>query len=105
MCFVFFYFREYKDIALYTTGTILHLSKMTEDAVIILNAAVDHNPNFYLSHFQLGNAYSVQCDFISSNRHFAECLKLNPKFEVAVKHKHGALCLTNVWKKLLILRM
>ncbi|CAH2063047.1 unnamed protein product, partial [Iphiclides podalirius] len=96
--------REYKDIALFTMGTILHLSKMTEDAVVILNAAVDHNPNFHLSQFQLGNAYAVLCDFNSSDRHFGQCLKLDPNFKIAVKHKHGVRCLSNIWKKLAIVR-
>ncbi|CAK1578639.1 unnamed protein product [Parnassius mnemosyne] len=97
--------REYKDIALLNMGIIFHLSKMAEDAVIVLNAAVDHNPNFYLSHFQLANAYAVLCDFNNSNKHLDHCLKLNPNFDVAVKHKHGAVCLANVWKKLLVVKV
>lgn len=85
-------------------GTILHRSKRTEDAVIVLNAAIDHYPNFYLSYFQLGNAYAVLCDFNSSKIHLDECLKLNPNFEVGVKHKNGVLCFTNIWEKLSVLR-
>ncbi|XP_068627589.1 tetratricopeptide repeat protein 17 [Battus philenor] len=97
--------RAYKDIALLGLGTILHLGKMAEDAVVILNAAVDHNPNSYLSHFHLGNAYAVLCDFNSSSNHLDQCIKLNPNFDVAVKHKHGAVCLANIWKKLLVVKV
>ncbi|CAG4951444.1 unnamed protein product [Parnassius apollo] len=97
--------REYKDIALLSMGTIFHLSKMAEDALIVLNAAVDHNSNFYLSHFQLANTYAVLCDFNNSNKHLDHCLKLNPNFDIAVKHKHGAMCLANIWKRLLVVKV
>ncbi|XP_013175431.1 PREDICTED: tetratricopeptide repeat protein 17-like isoform X3 [Papilio xuthus] len=97
--------REYKDLALLGLGTILHVSRMTEDAVIVLNAAVDHNPNSYLNHFHIANAYAVLCDFNNTSRHLNDCLKLNPTFEIAIKHKHGANCLGNVWQKLIVVKV
>ncbi|XP_014358133.2 tetratricopeptide repeat protein 17 [Papilio machaon] len=96
--------REYKDLALLGLGTILHVSKMTEDAVIVLNAAVDHNPNSYLNHFHLANAYAVLCDFNNTSRHLNDCLKLNPTFAIAIKHRHGANCLGNVWQRLIVVK-
>ncbi|XP_013140696.1 PREDICTED: tetratricopeptide repeat protein 17 isoform X3 [Papilio polytes] len=97
--------REFKDLALLGLGTILHVSKMTEDAVIVLNAAVDHNPNSYLNHFHLANAYAVLCEFNNTNKHLNDCLKLNPSFKIATKHRHGANCLANIWKKLLVVKV
>lgn len=73
-------------------GTILHRSKRTEDAIVVLRAATDHDPTFTYNHFSLANAYAVFGDFNSSLKHFAECLKLNPTFELAVRHKIAVLC-------------
>nr|XP_037870858.1 tetratricopeptide repeat protein 17 isoform X2 [Bombyx mori] len=84
--------RKYKDIALLSMGTILHRSKRTEDAIVVLRAATDHDPTFTYNHFSLANAYAVFGDFNSSLKHFAECLKLNPTFELAVRHKIAVLC-------------
>ncbi|XP_059051323.1 tetratricopeptide repeat protein 17 [Achroia grisella] len=84
--------RIYKDIALLSLGSILHLSRKTEDAVTILSAAVEHDPLCPFNHFVLANAYAVIGDFKSSLKHLDLCLKLNPAFHLARTHKYGALC-------------
>ncbi|XP_075972189.1 tetratricopeptide repeat protein 17 [Anticarsia gemmatalis] len=96
--------REYKDIALLSMGLILHRSKMTEDAVIVLGAAADHDPQCPINHFVLANAFAVLGDFNSSIKHFDICLKLNPSFDLAEKHKAGALCHSSLLKKMQAVR-
>lgn len=85
-------------------GLILHRSKMTEDAIVVLGAAADHDPQCPINHFVLGNAYAVFGDFNSSVKHFDVCLKLNPSFDLAEKHKHGALCHSFLMTKMEIVR-
>ncbi|CAB3228683.1 unnamed protein product [Arctia plantaginis] len=96
--------REYKDIALLSMGLILHRSKMTEDAVIVLGAATDHDPQCPINHFVMANALAVLGDFNSSIKHFDMCLKLNPTFELAQKHRSGAICHNFLLKNMQIVR-
>ncbi|XP_047989811.1 uncharacterized protein LOC125229077 [Leguminivora glycinivorella] len=84
--------REYKDIALLGMGTIFHRSKMPEDAITLLGAAVDHDPKFPLHHFMLANAYGVVGDFNSSLKHLDASLKLHPTSDPAIKHRYGIIC-------------
>ncbi|PZC82481.1 hypothetical protein B5X24_HaOG210230 [Helicoverpa armigera] len=92
--------REYKDIALLSMGLILHRSKVADDAVIVLGAAVDHDEHCPINHFILGNAFAVMGDFNSSLKHFDTCLQLNPSFDLAERHRNGLLCHSFVLKRL-----
>ncbi|KAJ8727164.1 hypothetical protein PYW08_015561 [Mythimna loreyi] len=96
--------REYKDIALLSMGLILHRSKVSEDAVIVLGAAVDHDHHCPINHFILANAFAVVGDFNSSLKHFDTCLKLNPSFELAEKHRYGMLCHKYMWGKMQVVK-
>lgn len=96
--------RIYKDIALLNLGSILHLGKRTEDAITVLSAAVEHDPRSSLNHFILANAYAVSGDFNSSLTHYELCLKYNPTFELAQKHKYGVLCHAAMLKKMMKIR-
>ncbi|XP_050561205.1 tetratricopeptide repeat protein 17 isoform X2 [Spodoptera frugiperda] len=84
--------REYKDIPLLSMGLILHRSKVSDDAVIVLGAAVDHDVHCPINHFILANAFAVVGDFNSSVKHYDICLKLNPTFSLADKHRNAVLC-------------
>lgn len=79
-------------MALLSLGTIFHRGKKTEDALTVLHAAVDHNPHYPSNHFVLANAYAVSGDFNSSLKHLNACLKTNPAFDLAQKHRYGVLC-------------
>ncbi|CAH0628672.1 unnamed protein product [Chrysodeixis includens] len=94
--------REYKDIALLSMGLILHRSKVTEDSVIILGAAVDHDHGCPTNHFILANALAVVGDFNSSLKHYDACLKLNPSFNLAVKYKNAVTCHAYLLKRMQI---
>lgn len=73
-------------------GLILHRSKVSDDAVIVLGAAVDHDVHCPINHFILANAFAVVGDFNSSVKHYDICLKLNPTFSLADKHRNAVLC-------------
>lgn len=73
-------------------GLILHRSKLTEDAAVVLGAATDHDPQCSLNHFVMGNMLAVLGDFNNSVKHFDMCLKIEPTFELAYKHKFASLC-------------
>ncbi|CAH2092224.1 unnamed protein product [Euphydryas editha] len=88
--------RVYKDVALGSLGMVLHRSGKTDDAIIVLNAAVEHDPKNYVSHFSIANAYTVIGEFNTSLKFYDKTLKLNPRMELAIKHKYGVLCHTKL---------
>lgn len=82
-------------------GTIFHRCKMIEDAIIILGAAVDHNPNIAANHFMLANAYAVCGDYNNSLRHLEACININSDFDLAKKHKYGVFCHSLILDKMI----
>lgn len=59
--------RKYKDIALLSMGTILQRSQYLNDSLVLLRAAVDHEPNEPENQMALGNTYMLLSEF---NRSF-----------------------------------
>ncbi|XP_058835957.1 tetratricopeptide repeat protein 17 [Topomyia yanbarensis] len=59
--------RKYKDIPLLSMGTILQRSQYVNDSLIVLRAAVDHEPNEPENQMALGNTYMLLSEF---NRSF-----------------------------------
>ncbi|XP_047545696.1 tetratricopeptide repeat protein 17 [Vanessa atalanta] len=84
--------RVFKDVALGSLGMVLHRCGKTNDAIVILNAAVEHDPKNYVSHFSIANAYTVIGEFNTSLKFYDQTLKLNPRMELAIRHKYGVLC-------------
>ncbi|KOB75773.1 Tetratricopeptide repeat protein 17 [Operophtera brumata] len=94
--------RQFKNIALLCLGSILHRSKHSDDATVVLGAAVDHDPGFPISHFALGGALAVSGDFNSSLKHLDLSMKLHTKFDLAEKFRNGVLCHLDMFKKMQI---
>ncbi|XP_063823729.1 tetratricopeptide repeat protein 17 [Ostrinia nubilalis] len=84
--------RKYKDVALLSLGSILHRSKKTSDAIVVLGAAVDHDPEYHTSHFILATAYAVLGEYNNSLKHLDESLKINPDFDLGINYRYGMLC-------------
>ncbi|XP_046978684.1 tetratricopeptide repeat protein 17 [Vanessa cardui] len=84
--------RVFKDVALGSLGMVLHRCSKTNDAIVVLNAAVEHDPKNYVSHFSIANAYTVIGEFNTSLKYYDQTLKLNPRMELAIRHKYGVLC-------------
>lgn len=59
--------RKYKDIPLLSMGTILQRSQYVNDSLVVLRAAVDHEPNEPENQMALGNTYMLLSEF---NRSF-----------------------------------
>ena len=57
--FVFVFFREHKDLALVSLANILHRSKYSLDAAILMHAALETTSDFDIIYFTLGNIYGV----------------------------------------------
>ena len=55
----FFFFREHKDLALVSLANILHRSKYSLDAAILMHAALETTSDFDIIYFTLGNIYGV----------------------------------------------
>lgn len=86
-------------------GTIFHRSKMIGDAIIVLNAAVDHNYESYQNHYALANAYATNGDFNSSIKHFEKCYRVNSILTSGEKYRNAALCLAQLYPRVEDIRM
>lgn len=68
--------------------------------MIVLGAAVDHDPSYHINHFILATGYAVLSDFNSSLKHLDQCLELSPGFDLAIRYRYGALCHIALWQKM-----
>ncbi|XP_047517742.1 tetratricopeptide repeat protein 17 [Pieris napi] len=84
--------RQYKDIALLNLGSLLYRAKKYADAITILNSALDHDSHNSIAHFVLGNIYTYLGEFNISLAHYKVSLGINPKMDIAKKHKYATLC-------------
>jgi hypothetical protein len=50
---------HYKHIPMVSLGNVLHRSKNSEEAAIVMHAAIDVTPDAPISHYTLGNIYAV----------------------------------------------
>ncbi|XP_054710822.1 tetratricopeptide repeat protein 17-like [Uloborus diversus] len=92
--------REHKDIALISLGNILHHSQMSEEAAIVVHAAVDIAPENSICHFTLGNIYAVLGDYNKSAICFENSLKVQPDFKNAEQRYHAVMCHSKLEKAL-----
>lgn len=84
--------RKYKDIPLLNLAGILHQSRNSEEAAILLHAAIDHDPFQASNYLALGNVYAVLANYNRSIHCYDNYLKLQPGFEDVVNAKHAILC-------------
>lgn len=92
--------REFKYISLINLGNILHHSRHSEEAAIVVRAAVDNAPDIAISHFTLGNIYAVLADYNKSATCFENTLKIQPDFESAEQRYHAVKCHSKLEKAL-----
>ena len=52
-------FRRYKDVAFVSLANILHQSHYSNEAAIVVHAALDVSNELTVNHFTLGNIYAV----------------------------------------------
>lgn len=54
-----FLFRNYRYIAKVHLGNILHRARRSDEAVLVLHAAIDHYRHSPVAHITLGNVYAT----------------------------------------------
>ncbi|XP_048514403.1 tetratricopeptide repeat protein 17 isoform X2 [Athalia rosae] len=84
--------RRYRDIALLTTGGILHAAKHSSEAAIILHTAISYAPTQSHQHLALGHVYATLGDYNRSVACYDNCLRLAPTMDQARHAKHAILC-------------
>ncbi|GFY68857.1 tetratricopeptide repeat protein 17 [Trichonephila inaurata madagascariensis] len=73
---------------------------MSEEAAIVVHAAVDIAPNNAICHFTLGNIYAVLADYNKSAICFENAVKIQPDFTNAAQRYHAVVCHSKLEKAL-----
>ena len=89
---VIFFFRQYRDIPLLTTGGIFHAANQSVEASIVIHTAIEYAPNEALHHLELANIYAYLGEYNKSIEYYDSALKLNPNLNMARSAKHNILC-------------
>uniref|UniRef100_A0A0B7BGE5 Tetratricopeptide repeat protein 17 n=1 Tax=Arion vulgaris TaxID=1028688 RepID=A0A0B7BGE5_9EUPU len=84
--------RLQKDVALISLANILHRARFSNEAAILVHAALEVSKELNVNHFTLGNIYAVLGEYNKSIICFENTLKIQPDFEAASKRKHAVLC-------------
>ncbi|XP_064604076.1 tetratricopeptide repeat protein 17-like isoform X2 [Liolophura sinensis] len=84
--------RMQKDVALISLANVLHRARYSNEAAIVVHAALDVSKELNVNHFTLGNIYAVLGEYNKSVICFENTLKIQPDFDAAAKRKHAVLC-------------
>lgn len=84
--------REHKDLALVSLANVLHRSRYSLDAAILMHAALESTSDFDIVYFTLGNIYGALNQFDLANICFKYVTDLQPRFEAARLRMHAAKC-------------
>ena len=57
-------YRRQKDVALVSLGNILHQVHYSDEAAVVMHAAIDISHELNVNHFTLGNIYAVTVAFL-----------------------------------------
>ncbi|XP_041366225.1 tetratricopeptide repeat protein 17-like isoform X2 [Gigantopelta aegis] len=84
--------RYQKDVALISLANILHRARYSNEAAIVVHAALDVSKELNVNHFTLGNIYAVLGEYNKSVICFENTQRIQPDFEAAAKRKFAVLC-------------
>jgi len=84
--------RQHKDLALVSLANVLHRSKYSLDAAILMHAALEVTSDFDIVYFTLGNIYGALNQFDLADICFRYVSDLQPGFEAARLRMHAAKC-------------
>ncbi|KAH3890152.1 hypothetical protein DPMN_014224 [Dreissena polymorpha] len=84
--------RHQKDVALISLANVLHRAQKSNEAAIVVHAALDISKELNVNHFTLGNIYAVLGEYNKSVICFENTLKIQPDFEAAARRMHAVLC-------------
>lgn len=57
-------FRMHKDVALISLANVLHRARYSNEAAIVVHAALDVSKELNVNHFTLGNIYAVSTMYV-----------------------------------------
>lgn len=83
---------EVKDVALISLANVLHRGHLSEEAAIVVHAAIDIAPDNAICHFTLGNIYAVLAEYNKSMICYENMLRLQPEFSSARQRLHAVRC-------------
>ena len=63
----FIYHRMQKDVALISLANVLHRARYSNEAAVVVHAALDVSKELNVNHFTLGNIYAVSFYSYSPN--------------------------------------
>ncbi|XP_062591170.1 tetratricopeptide repeat protein 17-like [Saccostrea cucullata] len=84
--------RLHKDVALISLANVLHRARYSNEAAIVVHAALDVSKELNVNHFTLGNIYAVMAEYNKSVICFENTLKIQPDFKAAAERKYAVLC-------------
>jgi len=68
MLSVFVRCRQQKDVALVSLSNILHQVRYSNEAAIVIHAAIDISRQLNVNYFTLGNIYAVVTHFVREEK-------------------------------------
>ncbi|GAB6030863.1 Tetratricopeptide repeat protein 17 [Chamberlinius hualienensis] len=83
---------ESKHVALLNLGNVLHQSQQSEDASVVVLAAIEISSHDPILHYALGNIYAVLTRYNNSIASFNTSVELHPTFIQAKLRKHAVIC-------------
>ncbi|KAK4302085.1 hypothetical protein Pmani_025813 [Petrolisthes manimaculis] len=84
--------RNYRYIPKVHLGNILHRARRSDEAVLVLHAAVDHHRTSPVAHITLGNVYATLAFYNVSVLCFENALYMSPGDQSLRRRKHAVLC-------------
>ncbi|XP_068207813.1 tetratricopeptide repeat protein 17 [Palaemon carinicauda] len=84
--------RNYRYIPQVHLGNILHRSRRSDEAVLVLHAAIDHYRHSPVAHITLGNVYATLAFYNVSVLCFENALYMSPGDQSLRRKKHAVLC-------------
>ncbi|KAK8402915.1 hypothetical protein O3P69_000887 [Scylla paramamosain] len=84
--------RHFRYIPKVHLGNILHRARRSDEAVLVLHAAIDHFRNSPMAHITLGNVYATLAFYNVSVLCFENALYMSPGDQSLRRRKHAVLC-------------
>lgn len=93
--------RKYLDIPLLSLGTILQRANKSQDALVLMQAAVDHAGDVIENHIGLGNALFYTSDFHGAIKHYEFAATFDEHYAKRLDFlKKSTSCFKNIKTKL-----
>lgn len=93
--------RKYLDIPLLSLGTVLQRANRSQDALIVMQAAVRHANDVFENQIGFGNALFMTSDFAAALKAYRNALNLDEQYANRVEFVQKSLsCFKNIKQKL-----